>query len=34
MTWLLRGFWLNLGKLIDTLTPEQAYYVAHWDLDQ
>ena len=23
----------NLGKQIDSLTPDQAYYIAHWDLD-
>lgn len=23
----------NLGKQIDELTPEQAYYIAHWDLE-
>lgn len=23
----------NLGKQIDALTPDQAYYIAHWDLD-
>lgn len=23
----------NLGKEIDALTPDQAYYIAHWDLD-
>ena len=24
----------NLGKQVDTLTPEQTYYLAHWDLEK